>query len=128
MRKATPLPSPTPAPETIATLARQLWEMHGRETGRYLEYWLQARQQLAPAKTAGGVDLRSNQLARLRKCQSHHNGKKVCVDFLPPETSLTGTALQPSLAPQALPRPTAVPIRVTPRTGLDVVKGIPAMS
>ncbi len=37
--------------EKVAALARQLWEQDGRQTGRDLEYWLKAEQQLAPVQT-----------------------------------------------------------------------------
>lgn len=50
--------------ETIAHLAQQIWEQDGRQSGRDLDYWLKAEQELrassaAPASaTNGGGDAR----------------------------------------------------------------------
>lgn len=45
--------TPTPSHEKVADLARQLWEQDGRQTGRDLEYWVKAEQQLASANAPG---------------------------------------------------------------------------
>lgn len=36
--------------EGIATLARELWQQAGSQSGRDLEYWLQAEQQILAAR------------------------------------------------------------------------------
>jgi len=58
--KATSAPPPH---EKIAALARQLWEQDGRQTGRDIEYWLNAEQQLLSAKPPNAVAA-SNDAAR----------------------------------------------------------------
>jgi len=55
--------SAAPPDEKIAVLARQLWEQDGRQTGRDLEYWLKAEQQLLSAKQPNAVAA-SNDAAR----------------------------------------------------------------
>jgi len=65
--RATTETEPPIAQETIAALARQIWEDEGRPAGRDLDHWVRAEQQLRAnrANQANQVDqaLQSNRAA-----------------------------------------------------------------
>ena len=41
--------------EAIAQLAKQIWEQEGRQTGRDLDYWLRAEQELRASSAVGAA-------------------------------------------------------------------------